>query len=324
MKIPEYISLKKKEEAFVDNYKKIKSIKELKDFLNDAKSFKNHIFRGVCEAKYQNFTSAQRKYFINDFHIAKIEITNLIQKQINYIKEEHKTLIDDYYKSLGIQPNDLLYLGISQHYGGISPLLDFTEDFKTALFFLTDGAVFPPQGAVDIENYSSLYYISNDCLLNFNSMISKTADGVSNRIKDIKLDAEPNGDILISAVTDFNYIKSLLEETTTSEFELYFLIPNNKKALNYIIETKKHTLRSVFAISNLNIVAQKGCFILYLPKKATAPFEKSLHCVDIHKSLIPYIIEYTGLKRSDIYPDEYDMVSNAYNKVLRSVLDEKK
>ena len=66
MKLPEYKSLIEKKTAFGDNYQRISTITELKPFLEGTNSFEKYIYRGVCEAKYKNYTSAQRRYIVNE------------------------------------------------------------------------------------------------------------------------------------------------------------------------------------------------------------------------------------------------------------------
>lgn len=312
MKIPEYKDLTEKGKVFGSNYQQITTIDDLKEFLESVKSFKKCIYRGICEAKYKNFTSAQRKYIINDYKSN--NINDLIQKQIESVRREHKCLLGKYYKSLDISPNDFLYLGIAQHYGGISPLLDFTTDFKTALFFMTDGVVLPLQGVDDIGNYSSLYYVPNDNLSDFNYVIKRVVKKVSNRIKELGIKVRK--DDIIELLADFDIFKDI---SIDGDFNL--LIPNKKVKLVVPIKGKNEKLSVIFSISNLNIVAQKGCFVFYLPTNSSLPFEAPLHCIDIHKSLIPYIIEYANLKKSDIYPDEYELVKDSCYKAIRNILN---
>lgn len=319
MKIPEYKDLTEKEKAFGNHYNRITTIKEFNDLFIPLNSVKEIAYRGVCDAKYKNFTSAQRKYMVNDFHTKSTNIMDLIQKQIESVRREHKNLLGKYYKSLNIQPNDFLYLGIAQHYGGISPLLDFTTDLKTALFFTTDGAIFPSQGIDDIGNYSSLYYIPISELESLNVLLNEVTKKVSRRIEaligDDILDLRKNDDI-IELLADFDHFK-----TTYGISPLF--IPNNRTTYSIKIKGQNKMLNGVFSISNLSIVAQKGCFVFYMPavKNSLQPFETPLYCIDIHKSLIPYINEYTRLKRSDIYPDEYELVKDSCNKALRNILN---
>ena len=132
-------------------------------------------------------------------------------------------------------------------------------------------------------------------------------------LKIIKIDIKISNDI-IALLADFEHFRDL-------DKDIFLLIPNNKKTHSIPIKGKNKLLSGVFSISNLNIVAQKGCFVFYLPVTPTMPFESPLHCIDIHKSLIPYIDEYTRLKKNDIYPDEYELVKDSYNKALRNVLN---
>ena len=323
MKIPEYKSLQEKKEAFGNNYQRISTIAELKLFLEETNSFVKYIYRGVCEAKYMNYTSAQRRYIVNELSF--VNIGDLIKKQIDCIKEEHNQLIDCYYKSLNITPNDFLYLGIAQHYGGISPLLDFTIDLKTALYFMIDGACFPPQGTDEVGNYSSLYYIQTNCFIDYEKLLSEVSSTISMKLDSLfsnkEIDSNISNEDIIDYLSSFDNFKDLGDKMGS---DLYFLIPNKKKAQSIKIKGKNRMIKGVFTISNLNIAAQKGCFVFFLPKEQKKPLERPLHCVDIHKSLIPYINEYIGLKKSDIYPNNNDIVKNAYNKALRSILDEMK
>ena len=322
MKIPEYKSLQEKNEAFGDNYQRISTLTELKSFLEETNSFEKYIYRGVCEAKYKNYTSAQRRYIVNELSF--VNIRDLIKKQIDCIKVEHNQLIEYYYKSLNITPNDFLYLGIAQHYGGISPLLDFTIDLKTALYFMSDGAAFPPQGVDDVGNYSSLYFIPTKRLKNYEHLLNDVIDIISEKLDSLLFsNTEMNSSLsdgeIIEILTSFDHLAGL-----NLPSDIYMLIPNNEGGLSINVNGNNRKVDGVFTISNLNIVAQKGCFVFFLPKVQKSPFERPLHCVDIHKSLIPYIKDYIELKKTDIYPNNNDIVKNAYNKALRSILDEMK
>lgn len=318
MKTPEYNDLIEKEEHFNGRYLNISTVKDLEDFLYSLEKQKEYIYRGICEAKYKNYTSAQRTCMTRDLVITPIKLEDLIQKQIESVRREHKNLLSRFYKSLNISPNDFLYLGIAQHYGGISPLLDFTTDFKTALFFMTDGVMFPSTGADNIGNYSSLYYVPVSKLKSLTDFFKDVADGVSIKIDELakknKIDLKTNNNI-IALLADFEHFKTKCVDPP-------LFIPNAMVTYSIKIGGKDQRLSGTFSVSNLNIVAQKGCFVFYMPSggRDLSPFESPLHCVDIHKSLIPYINEYTKLQRNDIYPNEYEMVKDSYNKALRNVL----
>ena len=81
----------------------------------------------------------------------------------------------------------------------------------------------------------------------------------------------------------------------------------------------------IVSLSNLNITAQKGCFVYH--NKDIQPFEEELYCVDIHKSLVPFVKKnyLTVNAQNDIkdtisthtiYPDAEDVVEEALNDAL--------
>ena len=152
MKLPEYKSLEEKATLF--SHIKMDT-KDVLDFhLEKLQEFSpNCIFRGVNEAKYKVYTSVQRSWICNG--LGRHSSINLMVDSMITSLRNNVTLID-YYKSLNIIPTDLLYLGLLQHYSAPTPLLDFTYDYKTALYFATKGL---SEGCSDseIDDYFSLY-----------------------------------------------------------------------------------------------------------------------------------------------------------------------
>lgn len=77
-------------------------------------------------------------------------------------------------------------------------------------------------------------------------------------------------------------------------------------------------------LSNLNLIAQQGCFVLY--DEQTKPLEEyckekyiQLNCYDIHKSLASYIKKKIALTRDDIYPDLNKRVTKTYKTFLENL-----
>lgn len=167
MKLKQYTSLEEKEEIFRGKYKRINSTDEFDKWFSG-----NHgrYFRGINEASFKNYTSAQRLYITRDLKIHGITIADLVNEQVNSLKAVRRGLINSYYKNLlNREPSDLLLLSFAQHQKkGIAPLLDFTLDRRIALFFMIDGCGFSERGYSSplgdkfepIENYASLYYLT--------------------------------------------------------------------------------------------------------------------------------------------------------------------
>ena len=87
------------------------------------------------------------------------------------------------------------------------------------------------------------------------------------------------------------------------------LIENNPIS----IEENGKTSSFFLTITNLNIESQHGCFLLQT--HYDYPLEKELGCVDIHKSLIPFIEQRilvpNGINKKSIYPSEESIVKDS-------------
>lgn len=101
--------------------------------------------------------------------------------------------------------------------------------------------------------------------------------------------------------------KSLFENKSDSAYKKFKNI-----SLYIFIETVR--------IANLNLVAQDGCFIHYLPDSYLKPLEENetmtgiIHCVDIHKSLAPFILEKLAkneVRQESMFPDVEEMARDA-------------
>ncbi len=123
---------------------------------NVLKSNKNFIFRGVNEAKYKLYNSAQRYWITNELQdLSSENYIYFIQNLIDNAKKYHNGLLDMYFKSFGYYPNDFSILSFLQHYKAPTPLLDWTKSFDYALFVAIDDLKkFPNE---NINNYFSLY-----------------------------------------------------------------------------------------------------------------------------------------------------------------------
>ncbi len=211
--------------------------------------------------------------------------------------------------------NDLLYLSIAQHYGGISPLLDFSEDIKTALFFMTENASFPTTGDNNISNYSSIYIKQDE--ITFMDIINQLEQLIQERLNTIDVQ-----NVNIENIKDLDPFQELTNFNNLKKIDAPVLIPNKRKKIKLRFKDNS-TIEAILSISNLNIVAQKGCFVFhYDENEPLRPLEKGIECVDIHKSLMPYIKKET-LKRTtieSIYPKEFDIVRNSLQEALSEVV----
>lgn len=334
MKIPQYQSLDEKKKAFVD-YKRINSIEDFKKWYASLRN-DGSIFRGLYESKYKNYTSAQRHAIMTDYE--DLPYQTLIMLELDELRKSNNRLLERYCKNLRIPCTDLYLLSFAQHYGGIAPLLDFTKDYDTALFFMTDGASFSPGGVGDeccndISNYCSFYYIENDEISRTSDYLHAYDDGIESldeaKGKGIKvpkvIDVHSVIDYLLSQGIINNNLEAILSYSHLCNFVFTpafiqegRMIPLLIENIPISIEDNGKTSSYFLTITNLNIESQHGCFLLHT--HYDYPLERELGCVDIHKSLIPFIeqkiLEPKGINKQSIYPKEEAIVKNSFYKSL--------
>ncbi|KAA6337141.1 hypothetical protein EZS27_014757 [termite gut metagenome] len=164
----EYSSLEEKEEAFKSTT--INTIDELDEEIQKIQNknlqysngtLRPFIFRGVNEAKFKLFTSAQRQWIKEEMEPANMNYFNYIKSLINKSLINDARLANIYEQSSNIDWNNLFVMSFLQHYGYPTPILDFTYDIYKGLFFgLYDKK---PSDLLEdntnINNYFSLYIV---------------------------------------------------------------------------------------------------------------------------------------------------------------------
>lgn len=358
MTIPVYDSFENKKSFFQENDKEWK-IDNKNDFDSFYKKFTSSsalkcIFRGMGEAKYKLFTSLQR-YYIESRIPSAMGVQNFIQKEINNVNSDP---LCEYYRRLNVKTSDYLYLSFLQHYGAPTPLLDFSHDINVALYFATENLKYG-QGSNDIDDYFSLYYICID------EKFKNVVPNLSILLKDKYLssidswlkftnDNEERRFSRLSSIKDFLSL-SKMEECLIEQVKIAYIsnerinsrkegIPEDvdiwklsekvrayRKRTNYEDKIKEivgivQTYFEKYAqITNLNLVAQKGCFLTHNFQLAN-PMEEILnssqviiHCVNIHKSLGEYLMKKCNKTKEDIYPNPQQIAKDSYVDILRTL-----
>ena len=320
MKLPEYTSIDAKKKVL--HHETIDSVEKFDTWIFTFESLEpvlglKLVYRGLSEAKYKNYTSAQRDWITKEWaKVLNISYVDYVDKLLAQIRKDN--LLSTYFMSLGIAPNDILYLSFMQHYGMPSPLLDFTKDLRTALFFAMDGMNTEPS-SVEIENYFSVYalkptneYAPADTLF---------ADGIERAISyvDEFKSNHPGANINDELIRNIDLLTKWKKTDGTKDglhsIPLMF-IPNPLDAAPVISASGQKLYWS-----NPNIIAQKGCFIMNSSEKYTLDevvgknkFAEPVMCIDIHKSLAEHISnKYTNkLNMDNIYPKFKKIAEKAY------------
>ena len=332
--LPEYSSLDEKQQYFAqgnqyypwivntaDEFDKLYD-RLVDEFNRDFESGTHSLlYRGVNEAKYKTFTSAQRYWLSNDWK------DQTLKGFVDYIAGElwnirKNDTLRHFYQSLNVLPNDFLYLTFLQHFGGAAPMLDLTHSLDMGLFFAIDKAK-PATSSGTIDDYISLQLLDyrNYKLLNIVDLVDMFHSGMENAIQmveDIKA-KKPGEDFDCSLIESIDKFTKWHNPQNAGEglhsIDIGLLDYTNTTP---VVDLKGRRLYW----SNIRIIAQKGVMLLYTDTelsleeyilKLKAP---QLRCFNIHKSLCDYIAHKLPFGRDKVYPSEEDMAKDANVRAL--------
>jgi len=325
-----YSSLEEKSLMF--EHKVIENRTDLENLINDLNNYNNkennleHIFRGVSEAKYKLYNSFQRAWIINEiFKIKSFNITEFkiyhqyINKMIDNLRKFDNNLLENYYKLLGSEfVTDIGLLSFLQHYGSPTPLIDWTYNFKKALFFSIRNLQHNESN--DIDNYFSIYYIDKSKnkteLINYAEIYKNSQEQLAN-IKKIFPHADSQ-----EVDDNTNYVR-------------YNSLKGH--SLFYISDFENIDLNKIMINTNLNIISQEGLFLFN--NNPILPLENifkgienvedgdtfHLHkivCYDIHKNLSSELKRYLKKEeviKSRLFPQEENIANNVYQSIFTNI-----
>lgn len=315
MRLQEYESEEDKKILFA-NYRMVNTPEEFEQLCvefekKESKTKERYVFRGVSDARYKLFTSAQRFYIERDLNRTGLQYDDLISGLIKEMRRKDN-LFCCYMNCLGVVMNDWLVLSYLQHHESISPLIDFSKKFKTALYFAYYGSKLRQGDNAELSDYVSLYSYKVVDAAQFASTIVSLAKKKAERFRTYKG---------ASFWNSFTYDKMLEEHKTL------LIIPTYNSSSR--IMNKNDKLISLFTIANINSTAQDGEFICNMDSRK--PLEelfkddnkKYLSCVDIHKGLLERALAYLEIQsieagKHKYFPDERSISIDALNEVMKS------
>ena len=279
----EYKTLAEKEQFY--NCIRIETEQEFDNYFNQIQTNSNgYAFRSINEAKFKLYSSAQRQWIWNDLSNAHTSFNNYILSLISQIQQNSN--ITTFFSSNKIPTNDFVILALLQHYSQPSPLIDFTYNPLTTLFFAFDRMT--PSNNGTIDDYVSIYRINYDqpC---FCSIQEVNTNGVLNLEKELQ-----KLDIPISKIDTSSVTTSIANLNYTNYSSLdYILIHGDKMGItNISIPLLGFTC--TYDITNPNLKNQEGLFILNTSEdKSLGELLREKHrfvsplidCFDVRKEL---------------------------------------
>jgi len=200
-----YKSFEEKGEFFKFGNMKIDNDKDFNHYtqlLMVQYSKEDFIFRGLSNAKYKLFNSAQRFWeIINPDRVHDdVAYDNFIIEMISKCKKWNQGTVTNILKTYNVdEKNSIAYLSFMQHFGIKTPLLDFTKNPNKALFFAVHDIQDFKESDNEIDNYFSIYYTyqANAAYEIFESVFEKNRSSKPDEQFDY-LNVSKNGIILIS------------------------------------------------------------------------------------------------------------------------------
>jgi hypothetical protein len=325
--IAEYGSFVQKS-LFFDQIK-INTKKQVNELMEKYQDSENHLFRGQSEAKWRLYSTLQRWWVWDEMEKSPEKYLDYLKAILNTGIEKFESEIKEILDEIDADTiNDISVLGFLQHHGCPTPLLDWTYDFETSLFFGVDG-INTSESPKEIDNYFSVYFIKEEHF--DNGSMRKLLDKSLQKIgKQLKLG-------LISEISKYKNERDIMEKHfkersffDKDRIQGSGLVSHMIKiehmtniSISYFSDNDKDSGIAFSITNNENIKSQKGVFTWNSDfrkplevvgneqyneaKSICEPNDyKFCECYNISKELAPYIIEKLNernINKESIYPD---------------------
>jgi FRG domain len=254
---------------------------------NNGSTKFNYFFRGMPEARYKLYTSAQRLWITNQMKewMKSFNYLQFVQSLVNKTKDQ--PLIKKVFDFYGLKDSEVDFpvLSILQHYGAPTPLMDWSYNIDVALYFATENVLWPEKASDDIDEYFSVYVINKT---KQDNQLQSIFQYVDNSFPDILRFQENDSDPLSNFVV---YISDFERNPAPAQYAL------TDEAAPSVKESNSRPITVYF---NQNILPQEGLFIFSPYSEKTleecfnaggeASFELDpFMCFNIKKDLAEYI-----------------------------------
>lgn len=296
-------------------YYKCKTINDFDGLVEFVKALNNCnvVFRGVREAKFKNYTSAQVKLMQAGYDLNKVSQEDFDNEMCNMIAAvRNDNDIMNICRQFSDDTTDMQILGLLQHYGYGTTLLDFSYKLEDAVFFALDNAI--DKGIGGVDDYLSIYMFNlddpNHCVYQDINVF------YTQQVKDLHHKAIREYGTLYDGVS--NQTKNSYKKIPYRELcgiSRGGLTIGGGTATNIAYSDNETGISFDYNISSDRINVQKGLF--KLSSQIELPYEEAafnwysgmkdrIFCLNIEKALIPkmreYYLEPNGISTETVYP----------------------
>lgn len=283
---------------------------------------KRFLFRGVNNSTYKMFSSIQRCLdYRADKYKQKLSLSNLLGEIFSRFHEDHEGFLYNEYRNqrpegtITTHPSIWAFI---QHFGGPSPLIDFTSDIESALFFAFDKM----EGASpndQMSEFVSLFVFPDNLMRTgeSTSMYASTTDSATANVIEYE---QKHG---VKVDTDAVLIQSR-NQTLLPLMWGSMVYGNDRSYHSYRVpDADNSEVRT--AVDNINISAQMGNFfqgnLIDMQPLENSPIIQQANpngkygtCIEIPKSLVDDIkANYKIPTENDVYPEKDDGLKSLYS-----------
>ena len=334
MDLQAFTTVEEKKNAF--EYEQVGSFKDAIDRLTNVAT-NGAYFRGLADGSWKLYSSMQREWITRElWHRFNGSYSNIVSEFLNYVYENNSIQLRRHCKVV----TDISVFSVLQHYGAPTPFVDWTSDWKVALYFASDtnGLCF----GNETSSFVSVYWLNvgegastpNNDLTSFSQMLEQYRSSIetiaisnNDYAEATKFDKWKNLDALWMEESDDEFMK-ISNPRADLQNGAFVYSKEKEKSLDKIFSGKKFTddysesggtliidPSDSFDVSKLTKIPQD---VINTPNEAPLYLPK-IHCLDIHKSLVPQIKKYLsdrGISKKSLGLDSDDWGKDAFQSFL--------